>query len=112
MYARARASFDACVEQAADWDGFMAALERKHMVLAPWCDEEEAEEEIKKRSATKDAMGAKSLCIPLEQVRRWEAAGGAAGAAAWVAPPPLPEGTPCFVTGKPAKNWVLLGRSY
>lgn len=93
MYARARASFDACVEQAADWDGFMAALERKHMVLAPWCDEEEAEEEIKKRSATKDAMGAKSLCIPLEQ-------------------PPLPEGTPCFVTGKPAKNWVLLGRSY
>lgn len=34
------------------------------------CDTEESEEEVKKRSATKDAMGAKTLCIPLEQVWR------------------------------------------
>ena len=26
--------------------------------------------------------------------------------------PDLPEGTKCFVTGKPAKNWALWGRSY
>lgn len=32
------------------------------------CDEEAAEDEVKKRSATKDAMGAKTLCLPLEQV--------------------------------------------
>lgn len=32
------------------------------------CDEEAAEEEVKKRSATKEAMGAKTLCLPLEQV--------------------------------------------
>jgi prolyl-tRNA synthetase len=93
MYARARSAFDACVERAHTWDEFMAALERKHMVLAPWCDEEEAEEDVKRRSATKEAMGAKTLCLPLEQ-------------------PELPEGTPCFITGKPAKNWALWGRSY
>jgi prolyl-tRNA synthetase len=57
------------------------------------CDEEEVEDAVKKNSATKDAMGAKTLCIPLEQ-------------------PELPEGTKCFVTGKPAKNWALWGRSY
>lgn len=57
------------------------------------CDEEEVEEAVKKNSATKEAMGAKTLCIPFDQ-------------------PPLPEGTKCFVTGKPAKNWALWGRSY
>ena len=51
------------------------------------------EEGVRKRSASGDAMGAKTLCLPLEQ-------------------PDLPEGTPCFVTGKPAKNWALWGRSY
>ncbi|KAK9805189.1 hypothetical protein WJX72_004688 [[Myrmecia] bisecta] len=32
------------------------ALDRKHMALAPWCDEEPAEEEVKKRSATAEAQ--------------------------------------------------------
>ncbi len=36
MLARAREAFDACIEKALNWDDFMAALERKHMVLAPW----------------------------------------------------------------------------
>jgi prolyl-tRNA synthetase len=71
----------------------MAALNNKHMVLAPWCDEEAVEEDVKKRSATSDAMGAKTLCLPFVQ-------------------PELPEGTLCFASGKPAKNWALWGRSY
>jgi prolyl-tRNA synthetase len=71
----------------------MAALNSKHMVLAPWCDEEAVEEDVKKRSATADAMGAKTLCLPFEQ-------------------PELPAGTLCFASGKPAKNWALWGRSY
>ncbi len=37
MLARARAEFDSCIEKALTWDDFMAALDRKHMVLAPWC---------------------------------------------------------------------------
>lgn len=51
------------------------------------------EEDVKKRSVTADAAGAKTLCIPFEQ-------------------PPLPEGAVCFASGKPAKNWALWGRSY
>lgn len=56
------------------------------------------EKQVKADSAVVDAsgaalMGAKTLCIPLEQ-------------------PPLPEGTKCFKTGRPAKNWALWGRSY
>lgn len=93
MLAAAQSRFDACIERASTWGEFMAALERRHMVLAPWADEEDVEEDVKKRSATADAMGAKSLCIPFEQ-------------------PELPEGTVCFASGKPAKNWCLFGRSY
>lgn len=36
MLARAREAFDACIEKATTWEDFMVALERKHMVLAPW----------------------------------------------------------------------------
>jgi hypothetical protein len=57
------------------------------------CDEEEVEDDVKRRSASKDAMGAKTLCLPIEQ-------------------PELPPGALCFATGKPAKNWALWGRSY
>lgn len=57
------------------------------------CDEEAVEDDVRKRSASEDAMGAKTLCIPLEQ-------------------PDLPPGTLCFASGRPAKNWALWGRSY
>lgn len=93
MLSAAKGRFDACLEKVNTWEEFMAALGRKHMALAPWADEEEIEEDVKKRSASKDAMGAKTLCIPLDQ-------------------PELPPGTVCFASGKPAKNWALWGRSY
>jgi len=83
----------ASMAKATTWEEFMAALESKKMVLAPWCDEEEVEDDVKKRSTTPTAAGAKTLCIPFEQ-------------------PDLPAGTPCFASGKPAKNWALWGRSY
>lgn len=68
-------------------------LKRRHMVMAPWADEEEVEEDVKKRSASGEAMGAKTLCLPFVQ-------------------PELARGTLCFASGKPAKNWALWGRSY
>lgn len=71
----------------------MTALNNRHMALAPWADEVDVEEDVKKRSVTPDAMGAKTLCIPFHQ-------------------PPLPEGTLCFASGRPAKCWALWGRSY
>jgi len=36
MLARSSTEFEQCKETATTWDGFMAALDRKHMVLAPW----------------------------------------------------------------------------
>jgi len=93
MLERARAEHAQCVETVTTWDEFMACLDRKHCALVPWGDEEEIEEDIKRRSAVGDAMGAKSLCIPFDQ-------------------PELPEGTKCFASGGLAKNWGLFGRSY
>ncbi len=37
MLAAAGKEFADCIEKAVTWDEFMAALERGHMVLAPWC---------------------------------------------------------------------------
>ena len=37
MLAKASAEFGECRETALDWDAFTAALDRRHMVLAPWC---------------------------------------------------------------------------
>lgn len=41
MLVAARQRYNACLEQVTTWDGFMAALNSKHMVLAPWADEVE-----------------------------------------------------------------------
>lgn len=90
----------------------MPALNKGHMVLAPWCEEVESEEWVKDESgrvykeaqqeAKEDAEeaakalsgSAKTLCIPFNQ-------------------PPMPEGMECFTgNGKPAVSWTLWGRSY
>lgn len=58
-----------------DWNEFCAHLDKKNIILSPFCGEMDCEERIKADSA-KDvadaepgapAMGAKSLCIPFEQ---------------------------------------------
>ncbi|XP_057461675.1 proline--tRNA ligase, cytoplasmic isoform X2 [Actinidia eriantha] len=88
----AKQNRDACVQVARTWDEFMEALNQKKMILAPWCEEEEVEKDVKAR--TKGEIGAaKTLCSPFEQ-------------------PALDEGTLCFASGKPAKKWTYWGRSY
>ncbi|KAL6659138.1 hypothetical protein ACP70R_003178 [Stipagrostis hirtigluma subsp. patula] len=75
---------DACEEIVKTWDEFVAALNDKKLILAPWCDEEDAEKDVKER--TKGELGgAKTLCTPFDQ-------------------PKLPEGTLCFALGKAAKG--------
>ncbi|CAN8288768.1 unnamed protein product [Cochlearia groenlandica] len=70
----------------------MEALNKKKLILAPWCDEEEVERDVKAR--TKGETGAtKTLCSPFDQFE-------------------LPEGTLCFASGKPAKKWTYWCRSY
>ncbi|KAF2619817.1 hypothetical protein F2Q68_00041923 [Brassica cretica] len=92
MYEVAKQKREACVEEIKTWDEFIVALNKKKLILAPWCDEEEVERDVKAR--TKGETGAaKTLCSPFEQ-------------------PELPEGTLCFASGKPAKKWTYWGRSY
>ncbi|MCO5591601.1 hypothetical protein L7F22_045590 [Adiantum nelumboides] len=92
LFKKAQEERDLCIKKVLKWDDFVKALNDKNMVLAPWCDDVEVEEDVKAR--TKGDMGAaKTLCMPFEQ-------------------PDLPEGTICFASGKPAKRWALWGRSY
>ncbi len=87
------------------------ALDRKHIVMAPWCEFVECEEGIKERTGPQAADladkteeekeevekalsgSAKSLCVPFEQS-------------------PLPEGTKCFACDRDARVRCLFGRSY
>jgi prolyl-tRNA synthetase len=92
MYEVAKQKREACVQEVKTWDEFIKALNEKKLILAPWCDEEEVERDVKAR--TKGETGAaKTLCSPFDQ-------------------PELPEGTLCFASGKPAKKWTYWGRSY
>ncbi|KAK3036118.1 hypothetical protein RJ639_031699 [Escallonia herrerae] len=92
LFDTAKLKRDACVVVAKNWGEFAEALGQKKLILAPWCDEEEVEKDVKAR--TKGDMGAaKSLCSPFDQ-------------------PALPEDTLCFASGKPAKKWTYWGRSY
>eukprot|EP00752_Nemacystus_decipiens_P005650 g5113.t1 len=105
LLARLTAERDEHLTQVTEWADFVPALNRNDIVLTPFCNETEWEEKVKKLSraealngeveaeTTATSVAAKTLCIPHDQ-------------------PDLPEGTPCFISGKPATCWVLWGRSY
>lgn len=110
MLAKAKKQLEDSIVKITSWDQVMPALNDKKLVLAPWCEEPESEEYIKKETtrlsleaadeskgleegATSLTGAMKALCIPLDQE-------------------PLPSGATCFVTGKPARRWCLFGRSY
>ncbi|GLJ11146.1 hypothetical protein SUGI_0144460 [Cryptomeria japonica] len=46
MFERAKLKRDSCIKKVENWDEFMCALNDKMMVLAPWCDEPDVEEDI------------------------------------------------------------------
>lgn len=86
------------------WEEVSPTLDNKNMVLIPFCEGKECEENIKEDTANTapetaeanaPAMGAKSLCIPFNNVD-------------------LPKGTKCIHPGcnKEAKRLTLFGRSY
>ena len=110
MYDRAKATMEAHRVKLTEWSEFVPALNRKCVILAPWCGSTECEEQVKKDSAEESkaaqaqdaredarapSMGAKTLCIPFSQ------------------PGPV-EGHTCICKScdKPATTWVLFGRSY
>ena len=95
LLAKATAERNSRIVNVTQWADFVPALDKKCMVLAPWCEEPESEEWVKRESGKlSDRGAAKTLCIPFEQ-------------------PPLAPGTPCFTgNGKVAICWALWGRSY
>ena len=95
LLAKATAERNSRIVKVTQWSDFVPALDRKCMVLAPWCEEPASEEWVKHTSSKESDRGAaKTLCIPFEQ-------------------PTLAPGTPCFTgNGKTATCWALWGRSY
>lgn len=103
MFNKAKDSFDSNIARVTDVEDMQVLLNQKKVVLAPFCGEEDCEDEIKDITARKNddepiderapSMGAKSLCIPFEQE-------------------PLVQDTKCCCCDKPAKAWTLFGRSY
>nr|6MN8_A Chain A, Uncharacterized protein [Onchocerca volvulus] len=85
-----------------EWNDFRSFLDQKFILLSPFCGRIECEDEIKKESMRGEendpqapAMGAKTLCIPLEQ-------------------PEIPLPTNCINKNCPEKPqfFALFGRSY
>ncbi|KAF8822927.1 prolyl-tRna synthetase (ProRS) [Cardiosporidium cionae] len=106
LFEKAKKKMDDGIVQVTNFNDVTPAICNKKLVLVPWCEEPETEDQIKKETARlslglqaqHDATsaltsGIKCLCIPFDQ-------------------PELPKGTKCFWTGKPAKRWSLWGRSY
>ncbi|KAJ2005211.1 hypothetical protein GGI04_002328 [Coemansia thaxteri] len=108
MLIKARKTLDERVKIVLSWDTFVPTLDDKCLVLIPWCERIECEEQIKVRSSRAaqgdepedekaPSMGAKSLCLPYKQPTN----------------PPLVEGeTKCVQCGENAKRYALFGRSY
>ncbi|QSL64261.1 hypothetical protein MERGE_000417 [Pneumocystis wakefieldiae] len=77
LYKKAKRMYDENIEIVYKWDDFVLLLNKKKVLLAPWCKVSTCEEEIRKKSSNESnieseeesllTMGAKSLCIPLEQ---------------------------------------------
>nr|GAT55100.1 predicted protein [Mycena chlorophos] len=77
MFARAKTNYDACLKVITNWDDVVPHLDNKGVVVMPWCEVEECEDDIKERSGRASepqderapSAGAKSLCIPFDQGR-------------------------------------------
>ncbi|CAI5735072.1 unnamed protein product [Peronospora destructor] len=111
MLERATAQRDSQIREVTDWKDFMPALQDGCLVLTPFCNEVEWEEIVKTKSReesltfmgleeeadnTATSAAAKTLCVPFRKNEE----------------SPVTAETKCFISGKPAKCWVLWGRSY
>jgi prolyl-tRNA synthetase len=105
MFQKAKAERDSRLIRLETWDNFVSTLDKKCLILAPWCERVECEEAVKERSARSSddtdekapSMGAKTLCIPFKQPTE---------------NPLVPGKTRCFACEFKAKSYTLWGRSY
>ena len=103
MLARATEKLNAHLVRVESWDEVIPVLDSRRAVLMPWCEVVECEKAIKEKTTRKatdtvtddkaPSMGAKSLCIPLDQ-------------------PVSVHGKTCLACGRPAVSYTLFGRSY
>lgn len=102
MFEKAKKDLTEKQGEAFDYETFIKMVSDKKMVLTPWCNVMQCEENVKKR--VKDAYSdkedqentvatAKTLCIPVTQA-------------------PLEENSVCFFCGKKAEVRVYWGRTY
>ncbi|CAG0883237.1 unnamed protein product [Darwinula stevensoni] len=73
---RAKDDLDSHIVLTDDWQDFCSQLDRKNLLLSPFCGDGDCEDRVKKESTRDEAqepgapaMGAKSLCIPFRQPR-------------------------------------------
>ncbi|KAK0088690.1 hypothetical protein PV325_010958 [Microctonus aethiopoides] len=75
MFEKANRELNEHIKPCYDWSNFCEELDKKNLLLAPFCGEIDCEDKIKADSSREDAgnepgapsMGAKSLCIPFDQ---------------------------------------------
>jgi len=105
MFTRAKNTYQERVKAITKWEDLVPALDSKNVIVIPWCEREQCEDDIKERSAKAaeptderaPSAGAKSLCIPLDQ-SKWDTI--------------EPGKTKCVACGQDAKRWTMFGRSY
>jgi prolyl-tRNA synthetase len=101
MLEKATRALNSHIVKAGTWEDFMSGLNGKNLVLTPWCQGVECEEQGKKRSHDESVASegehltgaAKTLCMPFQQ-------------------DPIAEGEVCFQCGEVATRRALWGRSY
>ncbi|CAK9265143.1 unnamed protein product [Sphagnum jensenii] len=99
----ARQQRDAAMAVALNWQDFKTVWQRKKMVLAPWCDEVEAEKQVEEKLRRRCKL---MLRMPYELDNNTHLSLITRMITT------LSADTKCFVTGKPAKSWGLWGRSF
>ncbi|KAL2712821.1 bifunctional glutamate/proline--tRNA ligase [Vespula squamosa] len=75
MFNKAKKNLEDHIKKVEKWEQFSMELNKKNLLLSPFCGESSCEDNIKADSARDDvgeeagalSMGAKSLCIPFEQ---------------------------------------------
>ena len=107
LYNNAKKELDNNIVKVKTWKGFLKEIGSGKLVLAPSCNESKWEDGIAvktkeyfedKPDQTGSGMSgkAKSLCIPLQSTGYQ----------------PTITDEKCIISGKPAKKWILFGRSY
>jgi prolyl-tRNA synthetase len=118
MLEAARKERDSHLSTITTWAEFIPALDKRNIVLAPWCERVDCEAEVKDRTGPKAAaLAAAALAAANPEAAAEEAAKGLSGAAKTLcipfSQPPMDADAQCF-TGclHKAVSWTLWGRSY